>query len=183
MNGDLGSPGRADATHGTILPPGQAAPSGRPGRRRPEPAIGCPIADDTGPEGVLAANRAFYAAFEARDLDAMSAIWEHSDRVVCTHPGWRMLRGWGAVSGSWFALFGGPQHLQFILTNEAVTVNGDTAWVTIDENLLGESVGATVAAVNLFVRAGPAWKLVLHHGSPVATNDLVGGDDVPGEAQ
>ena len=54
------------------------------------------------------ANRGFYDAFEARDLDAMSDVWEHDDTVVCTHPGWRTLHGWGAVAGSWFALFGGP---------------------------------------------------------------------------
>lgn len=129
------------------------------------------MAAETGEAGVLAANRAFYAAFEARDLDAMSSVWEHSDRVVCTHPGWRMLRGWGAVSASWFALFGGPQQLQFILTNVEVVVDGDTAWVTVDENVLGERVGGTVAAVNVFVRRDGGWKMVLHHGSPVSGLD------------
>ncbi|MDQ4098748.1 MAG: DUF4440 domain-containing protein, partial [Actinomycetota bacterium] len=24
----------------------------------------------------------------------MSRVWEHSERVVCTHPGWATLRGW-----------------------------------------------------------------------------------------
>ena len=67
-------------------------------------------------DAVLDANRAFYEAFEQRDLDAMSDVWEHSDRVVCTHPGWTVLRGWGAVAGSWFAIFTGPTPLQFILT-------------------------------------------------------------------
>src|SRR3546814_17573098 len=80
----------------------------------------------------------------------MSDLWEHSDRVVCTHPGWRTLHGWGAVSGSWFALFGGPSPLQFILTNEVAAVAGDTAWVTVDENLIGADGGGTVAALNVF---------------------------------
>jgi ketosteroid isomerase-like protein len=117
---------------------------------------------------VREANRAFYDAFEARDIDAMSEVWEHSDRVVCTHPGWRTLRGWGAVSGSWFALFGGPNPLQFILTDEVVAVDGDAAWVTVDENLIGPEIGGTVAALNVFHRAGGRWRLVAHHGSPVA---------------
>ena len=77
-------------------------------------------------DAVLAANRAFYEAFEQRDLDAMSEVWEHSDRVVCTHPGWTALRGWGAVAGSWFALFAGPTPLQFILTDVRAEVDGDT---------------------------------------------------------
>ena len=133
-----------------------------------------PALDDEHPSdsvdeaAVRAANRAFYDAFEARDLDAMSDAWEHGDRVSCTHPGWRTLHGWGAVSGSWFALFGGPSPLQFILTNEQVSVSGDTAWVTVDENLISLDGGGTVAAMNLFVRTGERWRCVAHHGSDVA---------------
>lgn len=124
---------------------------------------------DTADEAeVRAANRAFYEAFEGRDLDVMSDIWEHSDRVACTHPGWRTLHGWGAVSASWFALFGGPSRLQFILTNEVVSLAGDAAWVTVDENLISADGGGTVAALNLFVRSGARWRLVAHHGAPVA---------------
>lgn len=128
-------------------------------------------------EAVRAAHRAFYDAFEARDLDAMSEAWEHSERVVCTHPGWQTLRGWASVSASWFALFDGPQHLQFILTEEEIALAGDTAWVTVDENLIGdgmagEELGHTVAALNLFRRErtaeGDRWLLVAHHGSGVA---------------
>ena len=117
---------------------------------------------------VRAANRAFYEAFEQRDLDAMSDLWEHSDRVACTHPGWRTLHGWAAVSASWFAIFSGPSPLQVILTNEVVSVAGDTAWVTVDENLISEDGGGTVAALNLLLRAEGRWRMVAHHGGPVA---------------
>lgn len=113
-------------------------------------------------------NRRFYQAFETRDLDAMSDVWEHSDRIACTHPGWATLHGWGAVSGSWFALFGGPQQLEIILTNDVVAVAGDTAWVTVDENLINRDASGTVAALNVFVRQGDRWAMVAHHGSPVA---------------
>ena len=133
-----------------------------------------PVADeehsgDTAEEAeVRRANRRFYDAFEARDIDAMSDVWEHGDRVSCTHPGWRTLHGWGAVSGSWFALFRGPQPLQFILTDEHVSVQGDAAWVTVDENLISADGSGTVAAVNVFVRHADRWRLVAHHGSAVA---------------
>ncbi|MPY95265.1 MAG: DUF4440 domain-containing protein [Acidimicrobiia bacterium] len=135
--------------------PGAANPGARPERN--------PDAED-----VLAANQAFYDAFEAADLDAMSALWEHGDRVVCTHPGWPMLRGWGQVAASWFAIFGGPQRLQFILTDPVVEVLGDAAMVSVAENLLSGSAGSTVAALNVFVRSPEGWQLVAHHGSPVA---------------
>jgi ketosteroid isomerase-like protein len=114
-------------------------------------------------------NQAFYDAFEARDLDAMSDIWEHSDRVSCTHPGWSVLRGWGAVAASWLAMFQGPQQIQFILTDEHVEVDGDLGWVTVDENIIGDQTGSTVSALNVFVRGGDGWRLVAHHGSAVVT--------------
>ncbi len=43
---------------------------------------------------------------------------------------------------------------------------GDAAWVTVDENILGAQAGATVAALNVFVRTGDGWRLVAHHASP-----------------
>ena len=118
-------------------------------------------------EAVAAANKAFYAAFEARDLDAMSKLWEHSDRIVCTHPGWASLRGWGQVAASFFALFQNRDAIQFILTNEKLAVHGEVGWVSVDENILGEQSGSTVAALNLFVLDGGEWRMVTHHGSVV----------------
>ena len=122
----------------------------------------------TDQEGVASANKAFYAAFEARDLDEMSKVWEHSDRIVCTHPGWASLRGWGQVAASFFALFQNSQHLQFILTKEVVGVVGDVGWVSVDENILQATNATTVAALNLFVRGDDGrWRMVAHHASPV----------------
>jgi uncharacterized protein (TIGR02246 family) len=128
-------------------------------------------------DGVRAANEAFYAALEARDLDAMAEVWEHSDRIAVTHPGWPVLRGWAKVAASWDAIFRNTGYIQFVLTDEQVTVVGDAAWVTLDENILqsgGESElsGSRATAVNVFVRADDddRWLLVVHHASPVATD-------------
>ena len=122
---------------------------------------------------VRAANQAFYDAHEGRDFEAMRAIWEHSDRTVCVHPGWPILRTWPIIEDSWRRILAGPGRNQFILTNEAVAIDGDLAWVTLDENLVdtsGASGGGgtgTVAATNLFARTDGVWLLVAHHGSPV----------------
>lgn len=122
---------------------------------------------DDAEAAVVAANAAFYDAHETRDLDRMAGIWEHSDRVVCVHPGWPILRGWTTVEESWRRIFGGPGQNQFILTNEIVTVAGDTAWVTLDENLVDRTATGTIAATNVFVRSDAGWRLTVHHGSPV----------------
>jgi ketosteroid isomerase-like protein len=132
---------------------------------------------------VEAANAAYYAAFESRDAEAMAEVWEHSDRVAVTHPGWPTLHGWPRVAGSWDAIFGNTAFIQFVLTDEVVQVAGTIAWVTCDENILqagssregGEDVaelqGGRVAAVNVYVFSDGRWRMVLHHGSPVATDE------------
>ena len=128
-----------------------------------------------GDDEVLEANRAFYAAFEARDLEAMGQVWEHSDRATVTHPGWPTLRSWSAVAASWERIFEHTPYIQFFLTDEAVVVAGDVAWVTLYENILQEVGGRTqslgdsrVAATNVFVLTDGVWRMVVHHGSPVA---------------
>jgi ketosteroid isomerase-like protein len=78
------------------------------------------------------------------------------------------------VAGSFFALFQNSQSLQFVLTEERVSVEGDVGWVSVDENLLGDQGGATVAALNVFVRDHDtgAWLMTAHHGSVVSGPEL-----------
>ena len=123
-------------------------------------------------DSLLAANRAFYEAFEGQDLDAMSELWSHDDEVACTHPGWTTLHGWGSVAASWFALFQQDRPTQFILTEERGRVEAAMGWVTVDENLIDGATSQTVAALNLFRRAGDGWRMVCHHGSAVAPRPL-----------
>ncbi len=108
-------------------------------------------------------------------------MWEHSDRIVVTHPGWPMLRGWARVAESWDAIFRNTGYIQFVLTDEQVTVAGDSAWVTLDENILqsarqteaaDELSGSKATSVNVFVRDRAEWKMVVHHASPVSAEGL-----------
>jgi uncharacterized protein (TIGR02246 family) len=137
---------------------------------------GGPIAVPPPPElapdeaAVSAVVARFYAAFEARDLDAMSDLWVHDDSASCTHPGWAALHGWAAVSASWYAIFDQSPPLQVFVTEERIRTLGDAAWVTVDENLLGagaEDGGTTVSALKVLRRDGDGWRIVAHHGSVV----------------
>jgi ketosteroid isomerase-like protein len=140
------------------------------------------MADDD-ETAVAETNRAFYAAFEARDLDGMAELWERSERATVTHPGWPTLRGWPKVAGSWDAIFSATPYIQFFITDEYVHVVGDVAWVTVNENILqsagsDEALGTgTVAAVNVFARHDGAWRIVVHHGSPVLGVETVTGEE------
>ncbi len=91
-------------------------------------------------DDVAAANAALYEAFETADVDRMSRVWDEvdPDAVVCVHPGWPMLRGRDTVLRSWSAVMAGTDYIQFFLTDVQVTVLGDTAIVTCQENVLTE---------------------------------------------
>jgi len=123
---------------------------------------------------VTAANAALYEAFETADVDRMSMVWDDADpdAVVCVHPGWPILRGRDTVLRSWSAVMAGTDYIQFFLTDVQISVLGDTAIVTCQENVLTEvseqgDGNAAVIATNVLVRRPGGWRVQVHHGSPV----------------
>ncbi|NQV81700.1 MAG: nuclear transport factor 2 family protein [Alphaproteobacteria bacterium] len=112
---------------------------------------------------VLAANEAFYRAFEAGDGDAMGALWSHRTTVACTHPGWTAIAGRASVLESWSGILEGSRGRVACLEPVA-HVLGDVAFVTCNE-ALGNNL---LAATNVFVRETDGWHMVHHHASPVA---------------
>lgn len=126
------------------------------------------------PELVNAVNVEFYRAFETGDMDAMVRVWEHSDRVSCTHPGTPTLRGWLAIEQSWGLLLGSSSgRPQFILTEEAIEVIGDVAWVTLVENMIVGDRSLAGTAVNWFVRSNDKWQMVGHHGASIQRAPII----------
>ncbi|CAA9556195.1 Alternative dihydrofolate reductase 3 [uncultured Synechococcales cyanobacterium] len=121
---------------------------------------------------VLAANAAFYRAFEKKDIEAMSAVWSQGTGSLCIHPGRTVLRGWQATRSSWEQIFRNTNYLEIDLEIISTEVSGDLAAVVLVENLLqvvgGRRVQAQSVATNIFERLGQDWYLIHHHGSPVA---------------
>lgn len=130
-------------------------------------------------EAVLAANEAFYRAFESLELARMEQVWLRDQRIACVHPGWRRLTGWGPVMTSWERIFQSAFEMQFEVRDAVVTVRGDLAVVLVEEVLTQRGYdGASrsqVIATNVFERADGAWLMTLHHGSPI----LAPPDDEP----
>lgn len=123
---------------------------------------------------VAAANSEFYAAFETADIDRMAAVWDEGEDLVCVHPGWSPVTGRRRVLRSWSVIMANTPYIQFFLTNVEVRLAGEVAVLTCAENpvtsvddpaLLGGTVPCT--ATNVFRRRGEAWRLWVHHSSPV----------------
>ena len=122
-------------------------------------------------EAVLAANRAFYDAFESLDAEKMETVWLRDPRIICIHPGWRKLSGWGPIMSSWERIFDNTFEMKFDLGEMEVMISGDLALVVVEEGLTQRNYDGTqksqVLATNVFERVGQGWFLVMHHGSPV----------------
>ena len=123
-------------------------------------------------EQVLEANRAFYQAFESLEIEKMEKMWLQEPHIICIHPGWRRLSGWGPIMNSWERIFESTFEISFELSDVDVMVRGDVAVVVAQENLTQRGYDGTtrgvVMSTNVFERVGNRWYLVLHHGSPVA---------------
>ncbi|HEY6421547.1 MAG TPA: nuclear transport factor 2 family protein [Candidatus Binataceae bacterium] len=122
-------------------------------------------------EAVLTANRAFYDAFESLDADKMEAVWLQDPRIICIHPGWRKLSGWGPIMASWERIFDNAFEMKFELGEIDVIIGGGLAIVVVEEELTQRGYDgpsrSSVLATNVFERVGNRWLLVMHHGSPV----------------
>ena len=112
---------------------------------------------------MLAANRAFYAAFRERDAPAMEHLWALEHPASCIHPGWGPLIGRQTVMASWRAIFGSSDPPRIEMTDPHAVVVGSAAFVTCVEHI----TDATIAATNVFVQEHGEWRLVHHHGGPM----------------
>ena len=119
---------------------------------------------------LVAANERFYQAFEAAEPLAMDEVWAQLPGDTCIHPGWDPIRGPINVANSWRRIFAGQERLAVQLSELHAEIHGDVGVVHLVENIwvarTRQEVGK-VAATNLFVRRDGAWKLTLHHGSPM----------------
>ena len=123
---------------------------------------------------ILAANEAFYRAFEKKDIDAMSAIWSQGTGSLCVHPGWNILRGWKQVSNSWVKIFQNTPYIEINTDIISTEIRGSIAYVVLMENVMqvinGSRIEAESLATNVFELLGGKWYLVHHHASPVISN-------------
>ena len=121
---------------------------------------------------VLAANEAFYRAFEKKDIGAMSEVWSQGTWSSCIHPGRETLRGWVDTRTSWEQIFRNTNYLEIDTEIIHVDLGEAIAYVILVEKVMqvvgGQRYEARSMATNIFRKMAQKWYLVHHHGSPVA---------------
>jgi ketosteroid isomerase-like protein len=120
---------------------------------------------------VLAANEAFYRAFEKKDIEAISTVWSQGTGSFCIHPGSKALRGWKEIRSSWEKIFNNTRYIEIETEIIATEIRNNLAYVIVIENLLqiisGRRIQAQSMATNIFEQMAGKWYLVHHHGSPL----------------
>ncbi len=124
-------------------------------------------------DAVLAANEAFYRAFEKRNFERMEAVWSQGISSLCAHPGRLPLEGWSNIGASWQGIFRNIDYIEIETEIISAEVNGDLAYVVLVENVLQvvkkRRIEAQSLATNVFERMGGQWFLIHHHGSPIVS--------------
>jgi len=117
----------------------------------------------------------FYEAVRDGDLERLMAVWADDDDVVCVHPGGTRVVGPQAVRAAFEAIFASgsiavqPEHVKRVNAMgsavhsvleriDVVTVEGPrTGWIV---------------ATNVYVKTGEGWRMVAHHASPGAPDEI-----------
>ncbi|MSR15660.1 MAG: DUF4440 domain-containing protein [Gammaproteobacteria bacterium] len=122
------------------------------------------------PNSALAAEQAFYAAFERGELDDMLAVWATGPDITCIHPMGPVLTGHAAIRASWAEIL--SVHVPRKIEIERIRVITTPTLVlhVVYESLslpLHRQRFAPMAAINGYRPFEDGWRMVLHHASPV----------------
>lgn len=117
-----------------------------------------------------AAEAAFYAAFEARSLDAMMSAWADAEHIACIHPLSAPLSGRSLVATGWRSIFeaAGQFRVQVELAHEIR--EPDLVIRVVREYLIigqEETARPPVLATNIYRKEADGWRMLLHHASPL----------------
>jgi ketosteroid isomerase-like protein len=117
-----------------------------------------------------AAEYAFYSAIEGLNLEAMMAVWEVSDIIVCIHPMGPRLQGVQKIRESWRQIFNSNVQLRFRIAGAHRLYQDNSAFHIVYEHItvIGaeEQPAQPIIATNIYRRQQKSWHLVVHHASP-----------------
>ena len=115
-----------------------------------------------------AAESAFYAAFENRDLDAMQELWMSADNTVCVHPGGPLLQGAAEIMRSWSEILSNSAKPAITYRKVQRLRSGDLAIHTVEELIRPAKSNESptrVIATNIYQNTPNGWRMLAHHAS------------------
>ena len=130
------------------------------------------------------AEEAFYAAFQASDLEAMMNIWADQEFIECIHPMSDRDRGRDAVEESWRRIFDGGLKVILELSDIHRSQDALLAIHIVYEHFRTpeeDQEHPPVIATNIYQLIDGGWHMVLHHASPTSPDTFNVDDTLPDE--
>lgn len=120
------------------------------------------------------AEDAYYDAIDDKDLEAMMAVWEDSDEILCLLPMMPAQRGMASIRRAWEPLLGGDLQLDMNIKHLTWVEAGDLAIHLIEEHVKapGQPQTQPVYATNIYRKGTDGWRILLHQNSPTPPPDL-----------
>ncbi|KRT55110.1 YybH family protein [endosymbiont of Ridgeia piscesae] len=115
------------------------------------------------------AEDAYYDAIDEGDLEAMMAVWEASEEILCLLPMMPAQRGPGAIHQAWQAIIGDGMKLDIEVKHLSWIESGDLAIHLIEERVAvpGQPQKQSVYATNTYRKGTDGWRILVHQNSPV----------------
>jgi ketosteroid isomerase-like protein len=120
------------------------------------------------------ANRAYYAALSARNIEAMAGIWDRSAEAVNIAPPTRPVAhvGWPAIRRNYEQFWSTLRFLAVEMNTPSIAMRGDTAWVYgIETTQRFTADGGAQEGKNygtsIFVKSGGRWLMAFHQAAPI----------------
>lgn len=117
-----------------------------------------------------AAEAAFYAAFETRDLAAMMSAWSDDESIACIHPLAAPLNGQAAVTAGWRSMFeAAGQFLVHVELMHEIRTDQQVIRIVSEYLTIGQETEPRppILATNVYQHDHNGWRMVLHHASPL----------------
>ena len=117
----------------------------------------------------------FYEALRDGDLDRVMAVWADEEEVVCVHPGGARVVGPQAVRAAFEAIFANGQiavHPEHVKVVQLMGSSVHSVLERIDVITVEGPRTGWIVATNVYVKTGQGWRMVAHHASPGAPDEL-----------
>lgn len=117
----------------------------------------------------------FYDALRDGDLDRVMAVWADEEDIVCVHPGGARVVGPLAVRAAFEAIFASGQlavHPEHVKVVQAMGSAVHSVLERIDVVTVEGPRTGWIVATNVYVKTSQGWRMVAHHASPGAPDEL-----------
>ncbi len=115
-----------------------------------------------------AAEDAYYDAIDELDIEALMAVWEASEEVICLLPMMPAQRGKGAIREAWSALLQADHRLDIEVVHLSWIESAGMAIHLVEERVKTpqQPEAQRVYATNIYRKGDQGWQLLMHQNSP-----------------